>query len=314
MERCTVHGFYFHEDIDMTILVTGSTGAIGSQVATYLASKGADVHALVRREPAKVPAGVKTVVGDMTDVDSMRAALAPVKTLFLLNAVTPDEVTQALTVLNLAREAGVEGIVYLSVIHSDKYTNVPHFTGKFTVERMIDSFDMPATILRPAYFMQNDAGLKDALVAHSVYPTPIGHVGLSMVDTRDLAEIAGIHLLRRARAADSPPRDMMDVVGPDVLTGEGIAGIWARILGKPVNYGGDDTAAAEKGMRAFLPAWMAYDMRMMMEQFQQVGMVAKPADAGALTRLLGRPLRSYEGFARELSEQWQHGTRGPLEL
>ncbi|NEL80782.1 MAG: NmrA family NAD(P)-binding protein, partial [Xanthomonas perforans] len=94
---------------------------------------------------------------DLTDVASMRAALSSVRTLFLLNAVTPDEVTQALIALNLAKEAGIERIVYLSVIHADRYTNVPHFTGKHTVERMIESLDIAATILRPAYFMQNEA-------------------------------------------------------------------------------------------------------------------------------------------------------------
>jgi hypothetical protein len=45
----------------------------------------------------------------------------------LLNALVADEVTQALITLNLARDAGIERIVYLSVIHADLYTNVPHF-------------------------------------------------------------------------------------------------------------------------------------------------------------------------------------------
>jgi uncharacterized protein YbjT (DUF2867 family) len=65
-------------------------------------------------------------------------------------------VTHALVALNLARESGIERIVYLSAIHADKFINVPHFTGKHTVERMIEGLDIPATILRPAYFMQNE--------------------------------------------------------------------------------------------------------------------------------------------------------------
>src|SRR5664279_5593096 len=97
----------------MAILVTGSTGTVGSQVVAGLASKGAEVHALVRApDKARFPAGVTPITGDLTDVDSMRAALAPVRTLFLLSAVTPDEVTQSLITLSLAREAGIERIVY----------------------------------------------------------------------------------------------------------------------------------------------------------------------------------------------------------
>ena len=51
----------------------------------------------------------------MLDVDSLRVALSDVSTLFLLNAVAPDELNQALIALNLAREAGVERIVYFSI-------------------------------------------------------------------------------------------------------------------------------------------------------------------------------------------------------
>src|SRR5690349_4803838 len=159
----------------MSILVTGATGTIGSLVVQGLAEARADVKSLVRQAGKRsFPAGVTEVQGDLTDVPSMRAALSSVRTLFLLNAVTPDEVTQALIALNLAREAGVERIVYMSVIHADRYTNVPHFTGKHTVERMIDSLDLPVTILRPAYFMQNERSVQQVIQGHGVYPMPIG--------------------------------------------------------------------------------------------------------------------------------------------
>jgi uncharacterized protein YbjT (DUF2867 family) len=123
----------------MAILVTGSTGTIGTLVVAYLARKGADVHALARSpEKVRFPDGVTPVKGDLTDVDSMRAALEKASTLFLLTAVAPDEVTQALITLNLAREAGIQRIVYFSVFDNDKFTNVPHFIGKYAVERMIE--------------------------------------------------------------------------------------------------------------------------------------------------------------------------------
>ena len=135
----------------MTILVTGATGNIGSQVVQHLVAKGADVKALVR-DPSKAdfPAGVEVAQGDFLDVDSLRRAIEGVSTLFLVNAVVPDEFTQALIALNVARDAGIERIVYLSVIHPDVYVNVPHFAGKFVVERMIEQMGMNATILRPA--------------------------------------------------------------------------------------------------------------------------------------------------------------------
>ena len=284
----------------MSILVTGATGTIGSLVVQGLASAGAQVKALVRKPgQQRFPAGVSEVVGDLTDVASMRSALSSVRTLFLLNAVTPDEVTQALVTLNLAREAGIERIVYLSVIHADRYTEVPHFTGKHTVERMLASLDVPATVLRPAYFMQNDLTIRSVIRDYGVYPMPIGQAGVEMVDARDIADVAVAELLRRDTAAAALPPLTLDVVGPQALTGADAAQTWSRALGRDVTYGGSELDAFEKQLASFGPAWLAYDMRLMMAGIQRIGM---HGDTGAVDRLqaiLGRPLRTYAAFAQE---------------
>ena len=290
----------------MTILVTGSTGVIGSQVVANLAEKGAEVHALTRSpEKTKFPRGVTPVKGALMDIDATQAAIAKTSTLFLLNAVTPDEVTQALLTLSLAQEAGIKRIVYFSVFHSDVFTDVPHFTGKYTVERMIEDCDLPVTILRPNYFIQNDTSMKDALLGQGIYPQPIGSKGISMVDTRDIGEAAALFLLKRENAAEPLPRETIELVGPDALTGEAIAGIWSEVLGRQIRYGGDDLAAFEKLFGSFAPHWMARDMRLMMSRFQRQGMVAKPEAVARLTDLLGHTPRSYRDFAAETAKQWQ---------
>jgi uncharacterized protein YbjT (DUF2867 family) len=286
----------------MTILVTGATGTIGRNVVEQLVKRGADVRALVR-DPSKAnfPDNVSVAQGDLLDVDSLRSALSGVSTLFLLNAVVPDEFTQALIALNLAREAGVNRIVYLSVIHSDLYVNVPHFAGKFGVERMIEQMGFNATILRPAYFISNDLTIKDVVTGYGVYPMPIGSKGLAMVDPRDVAEIAAIELIRRDQAKGQLSLERINVVGPDMLTGNDIAGIWSEVLGRPVAYGGDDTAAFEQNLRQFMPKWMAYDMRLMGERFLSEGMIPEAGDVQRLTGMLGRPLHSYRDFATEIA-------------
>ena len=286
----------------MTILVTGATGNVGRHVVDQLVQRGAPVRALVRN-PAKAdfPAGVDVVHGDLLDVDALRRAFDGVSTLFLLNAVVPDEFTQALVTLNVAREAGVQRVVYLSVIHSDLYVNVPHFAGKFGVERMIEQMGFAATILRPAYFIDNDVTIKDVVLGYGVYPMPVGARGLAMVDARDIAEVAAIELIRRHDAAQPLPLERINVVGPDTLTGTDIAAIWSDVLQRPIAYGGDDTAAFEQNLRQFMPAWMAYDMRLMSERFATDGMVPEAGDVERLTALLGRPLRSYRAFAAAIA-------------
>lgn len=286
----------------MTILVTGATGRVGRQVVDQLIARGAHVRVLTR-DPAKTsfPAGVEVAQGDLLDIDAMRAAFAGVRTLFLLNAVTGDEFTQALITLNLARAAGVDRVVYLSVFDADGAVNVPHFAVKSGAERMLSAMDFGATILRPTYFIDNEAMVKDVILQRGVYPMPIGSKGVAMVDTRDIAEVAALELLRRDRAPEKLPVEKINLVGPDTLTGESVAAIWSDVLGRPVVYGGDDPSGFEQNMATFLPRWTAYEMRLMAERYVSDGMIPDDGDRERLTTMLGRPLHSYRETATALA-------------
>ena len=286
----------------MTILVTGATGRVGRQVVQQLVKRGADVRVLVRdTSKASFPAGVEVVQGDLLDIDALRTAFTGVNTLFLLNAVAGDEFTQALITLNIAREAGVERVVYLSVIHSDRFVNVPHFAVKSGAERMIERMGFSATILRPAYFIDNELMIKDVIFNHGIYPMPIGSKGVAMVDARDIAEVAAIELIRREQAPGKLPIETINLVGPDTLTGSDLAAIWSDGLGRPVAYGGDDPTGFEQNLANFLPKWMAYEMRLMAERYISDGMIPEVGDVERLTRILGRPLHSYRNFATEIA-------------
>ena len=292
----------------MTILVTGSTGTIGSQILAHLQGRNLEVRALTRSpDTARLPVGVTPVRGDLADIESLRAALDGVSTLFLLAPNVADELTQTMLALTVAREAGVKGIVYLSVFKGEAYADVPHFVGKHTVERMIDALDLPATVLRPAYFIQNDLRQKDALLKFGAYGAPIGSKGISMVDIRDIGEAAAIELARREQASAPLPRETYELVGPDGLTGEDIAAIWSEALGRAIQYGGDDLGVMEQRMKSVLPAWHVLDLRLMFSRYQADGAVATENEIAHLTKLLGRPPRSYRAFAKDAAAQWAKG-------
>ena len=164
---------------------------------------------------------------------------------------------------------------------------------------------IPATILRPNCFMQNDAMFfKDALMGPGLYPFQIGDKGVSMVDVRDIAEIAAQAVLKRERASQALPNEIINLVGPDALTGSGIAKIWAAGLNKQVNYTGSDTAPFEARLAQHAPSWMAMDMRLMLDRFCSDGMAATAADVGKMAERLGRRPRSYADFAAETRAQW----------
>ncbi|MCJ2139438.1 SDR family oxidoreductase [Methylobacterium sp. E-066] len=286
----------------MTILVTGATGRVGRHVVEQLVQRGADVRVLTR-DPTKAafPASVEVVQGDLLDITALRIAMTGIRTLFLLNAVTGDEFTQAIITLNIAREAGVDRVVYLSVFEADRAVNVPHFAVKFGAERMLQAMDFNATILRPSYFIDNEVMIKDVILQHGVYPMPIGAKGVAMVDARDIAEVAAIELIRRDAAPGKMPIETINLVGPDTLTGVDLAAIWTDVLGRPVTYGGDDPSGFEANMASFMPKWMAYEMRLMAERYVSDGMIPAEGDRERLTTLLGRPLHTYREVATALA-------------
>ena len=284
----------------MKILVTGGTGRIGSEVLRELKKRGADVRVLVRKKGTSLPDGVEVAVGDLLDPVSVQKAMDGVDKLYLLNAVLPDELTQGLIAYDLAKKLKLRHVVYHSVFRVEHFKDVPHFAPKLAIESALREFNVPFTVIRPNYFIQNDATLKDALTKTGIYPMPLGQVGISAVDIRDIAEAAAIAL-----TSDGHFGKTYNLNGPEVLSGPKIASIWSGLLGKEIRYLGDDMDAFEEQMRKTAPSWSAFDLRMMFEGYLERGFIAEDGDLETLTKLLGHTPRRYEDFARETLLKWQ---------
>ncbi|KPM53376.1 NmrA family transcriptional regulator [Frankia sp. R43] len=158
------------DDRENSVLVIGATGQQGGAVARALLGRGRKVHALVRdpqRPAARAlqAAGARLVVGDLDDPASIRTAMADVSGVFLmLSSVTSgtvsladveSEVRRGKFVADLAAQAGVDHLVYSSVTGADQDTGVPHLESKGLVEAHIRDLGLPATVLRPVFFMEN---------------------------------------------------------------------------------------------------------------------------------------------------------------
>jgi uncharacterized protein YbjT (DUF2867 family) len=230
----------------------------------------------------------------------MEKALHGVDKLYLLNAVTPDELTQGLIAYDLARKLKLQHIVYHSVFRVEHFKDVPHFASKLAIESALREFDVPFTVIRPNYFFQNDASLKDPMTKAGIYPVPLGAVGISAVDVRDIAEAAAIALTSEGHLGKT-----YNLNGPEVLSGPKVASIWSGLLGKEIRYPGDNMDAFEEQMRKQAPSWSAFDIRMMFQGYLERGFVADPGDLETLTELLGHSPRRYEDFARQTTLAWQ---------
>src|ERR1035438_4525880 len=284
----------------MKILVVGGTGNVGAEVVKELQKRTADIRLLVRKEGTPTPKGVEVAIGDLLDPVSVQKALDGVDKLYLLNAVTPDELTQGLIAYDLAKRLKLKHIVYHSVFRVDHFKDVPHFASKLAVESAMREFDVPFTIIRPNYFNQNDATLKDALTKVGIYPMPLGQVGISAVDIRDIAEATAIALTSGGHLGKT-----YNLNGPEGLSGPKVASIWSGLLGKDIRYSGDDMDVFEEQMRKRAPSWSAFDIRMMFQGYLERGFAAEAGDVETLTEILGHTPRRYEDFAKETATLWK---------
>ncbi len=286
----------------MRTLVIGSTGTVGGWVAQGLAQRDVVVRCMSRsgQKMRSLPEGIEGIVADMDHPHTLPDAFRNVDSLFLVSPVGRNETQQGLNAVSAAVSAGVTKIVYLSVFMPPGSEVIPHFKSKLPVEDAIRRSGMPYAILRPNNFFQNDLSLIGVIMGYGVYPAPLGTVGLSRIDVRDIGE-AAVNALLDERSKG----EVYDLHGPDVLTGRDMARTYSLYVGRDVRYAGDDLEVWARHMRNVLPNWRINDLSIMYRFFQDRGMAAPEEDLERQQLLLGHAPRSFDDFARQLADEWK---------
>ncbi len=286
----------------MKVLVTGGTGTVGSHVVRELANRGAEVSVLTRN-PAKtknLPAAIRAIEGDLMKPSTVRQVFKGFDGVFLLNALSTTEAHEGLQAVCGMRLSGVKRVVYQSVTAVDRASHLPHFGAKLAIEHAVRHSGIPFTILRPNHFFQNDYLLKDAMLQAGLYPQPLGNIGVSRVDVRDIAEAAATAMLSADHEGET-----YELAGPDALTGPTCAEIWSNALGRNVKFAADDLNAWEQQSLQYLPDWLVFDVRLMFDYFHKHGLKVTDEEMARQTRLVGHPPRTFDAFARETAAMWR---------
>jgi uncharacterized protein YbjT (DUF2867 family) len=285
----------------MNALVIGGTGTVGSLVVKQLLARGDKVSVLTRTPGnARIPGGAQSVAGDLREPNTAAKAFQGVDSVFMLNAASVSETYEGVIGVLLAKRAGVRRFVYMSSFQIEATAFLPlGGATKLPIENALKISGIPYTILRPNNFFQNDLWYKESILAKGIYPQPIGFKGMNRVDVRDIAD-AAVNVL----TSDGHHGHTYNVVGPETLTGPSTAASWANALGQDVRYGGNDTEAYERD-HAFMGSGLVFPYRIFLEFYQEHGLIASDQEVATVTRLLGRPPRSHQAFAREIAREWQ---------
>lgn len=241
------------------ILVTGATGTIGSFVVKGLQNKGVDFTALVRsKEKAKSfsEKGIKTVIGDFSDPDSLDNALEGIEKVFLLSATSPDSPKLQGTLVQKAKNKGVKHIVKLSSLGTSPHAKfgIPRYHA--ATEKDIKDAGIEYTFLHPHSFMQNFLFDSGTIKEQGVIYAPMGNGRIGLVDARDIAAVAV-----EALTGEGHEGQTYKITGPEAISYYDVAKSFSDALGKEIKYVDVDPDEAYKSMiEAGMPEWLVKDI------------------------------------------------------
>jgi uncharacterized protein YbjT (DUF2867 family) len=282
------------QEIDMTtpILVTGASGTIGSELVKQLNDRGAKFSVMSSK------AGTGKVFGDFADPASLRSAFAGVHTLFLLFPLAPNSLELAHNAVEAAKASGVKHIVRSSGAGADATSPVAIANLQGRIDALIEQSGIPYTLLRPAGFMQNWINYYAVQLKGGSYAAPHGTAGISLIDVRDIAEVAAVVLTNPAAHAGK----VYTLTGGEALSTAQQVALIAQAAGRTIRYDDISEAQAEAGLRA----WGLPDV--MVGYYMSLHHVYKQGWAAGISpdveRLTGHAPRKFADFVAENAAVW----------
>lgn len=272
-----------------TVLVTGATGTVGSALIPALRARGVNVSALIR-DPGRPVPGVKNVVADLRDPESVAAALEGVDAAFLNSPSAPDAAELQVRFADLARDAGVNRLVLLSQYAARPDSPVRFLRWHAEVEAHVQRLGLDHTVLRPNLYLQALLGFA-ATIAQGWFAAPIGDAAVSAIDTRDIAESAAAVLTSTGHTGRT-----YTLTGPRAVTHEQIAHALSAATGRDIAF---KDAPAEQFTAALTGVVSPWQLDGLVEDYAHYARGEAAEVHPSVPDLTGRPARDLTDFARD---------------
>lgn len=229
-----------------TILVTGATGNVGSQVVKQLVARQVNVLAAVR-SPNKAQSletdHVSHVEFDIEKPETIEKALQGVDKVFLLTPLVPNMVEVSNNLVEAAKKSGVKHIVKSSGMGAESEPGITLTRWHRAAEKAIEESGIAFTFVRPNGFMQNYANFfGHSIKTQNTFYLPMGEGKVSHIDARDIASVATVALTENGHEGKA-----YEVTGSEAISNTEIAAIISQIVGRQIDYVdvSEDAASAE---------------------------------------------------------------------
>ena len=283
-----------------SILVTGASGNIGSQVVKQLLSDAPDVsikaaaHSSQNVKKVKSDARVKVIQIDYNEPETVRGALNDVDKLFLLPPDVPNAADLASNVVIEAKKAGIRQIVKQSVMGADLEADVGTMRLHRQVEKFIEQSGIPFTFLRPNEFMQNFVNFHSpSIKGNNAFYIPLEDAKVSLVDVRDIAAVAVKSLIDE----DKHKNKTYLITGPEALSYHQVAEILSNATGRKINYVNISDEEARAAMKEIgMSDWLINTVSELSDYFRK----GKASEISpAVKEVTGKKPISFSQFAND---------------
>jgi uncharacterized protein YbjT (DUF2867 family) len=285
-----------------TILVTGSTGNVGSQVVKLLSLFNGNIRAAVQsknRADEIKNTRAQLVEMNFNRPETIRMAFEGVQKLFLLTPFVPNMVEISTNLVDEAKKAKVKHIVKQSAFGSDiKKPGITMSRLHRQVEEIIESSGIDYTFLRPTSFMQNYLGFANSIKSQGVFYAPLADSRSSFVDVRDIAAVAV-----QALTKSGHENKAYNITGPEAVSNYDIANILSKTTGRKITYVNISDDDARKGMKENGMQEWTINALMELYNFQKAGK-ASPVSLD-VERVTSRKPISFEQFAKDYSDTFR---------
>ncbi len=229
-----------------TILITGATGNISSEIIAKLKGSGHRLSALVRN-PEKAAAleqqGVKVHGGDLEKPWTLGPAFAGADTVWILTPPGPRAPEQSSNALWAARQGGAKHVVRMSAINAAY--NAPTINSRMHAlsDAELAASGIAFTILKPHFFAQNMMMVAKSVAEQGMIYFALADGKMGIVDTRDIGDFA-------AHVLTTPGHEgkTYTLTGPASLSMHDIAATIGVAVGKDVKYVAVPVDAAKQSM------------------------------------------------------------------
>jgi len=277
------------------ILVTGSTGLIGSEVLRRLSQAGVPARALTRdmKKARQMPV-VTWVGGDLGKPETLPEAFEGTKTLFLLTHYLEDMVELQHNAIAAARAAGVNHVVKVSAFAASAHSKAPIGRWHYQIEKELEEAGLGWTFLRPHHFMQNLLAQAEYVIKDGVIYSASGDGKIPYVDGRDVAAVAAVTLT----TPEHHHGKKYVLTGSEAMSYRQAAEIISAVIGKPLRFVDEspDEARARRVREGIPPA--VIESILAIAAYQRAGGKTVTITS-TIADLTGRPPLTVAEFVRE---------------